>query len=337
VLRAATPHNQIWVARFGRLVEKRPSDQYGILYDTLVNAVRAEVPKSVEFHCAKVNAVATSNDRQHLKLSNGEEISARLVVMANGLNIGFGHSLGLVREELSACHSITIAFDVAPLGRPEFEFSALTYFPERAADHMAYLSLFPIGSTMRANFMVYRDMRDPWLREMRNAPHETLLELMPGFGRLLGDFEVRGLVKIRPADLYVTTGVRQAGIVFVGDAHCTSCPAAGTGTNKVFTDVERLCNIYIPQWLASEGMGAEKTAAFYDDPVKLACDAASTAKAYSLRSLSIDESLPWRARRWARFIGRSGVGLMRQTSARLLSHPPAQEDTAIHSRRSLHG
>ncbi len=338
VLRAATHDRRVWVARFGRLVEKRESDQHGILYDTLVNTVRGEIPKGVEFHCAKVNSASTSADRQLLKLSDGEEISARLLVMANGLNIGFGHSLGLVREEVSPCHSITIAFDVAPVGRPEFDFPALTYYPERASDRMAYVTLFPIGSVMRANFMVYRDMRDPWLREMRNAPHETLLKLMPGLGRLLGEFEVRGLVKIRPADLYVTRGVRQAGVVLVGDAYSTSCPAAGTGTNKVFTDVERLCNVHIPNWFASDGMGADKIAAFYDDPVKIACDRASTAKAYSLRSLSIDESLPWRARRWARFIGRSGVGMVRQTRERLTSRPPhAPEGDGIHSPRSLHG
>ena len=57
-------------------------------------------------------------------------------------------------------------------------------------------------------------------------------------------------------------------MVLIGDAFSTSCPAAGTGTGKVFTDVERLCNVYIPRWFATPGMGAEKIAAFYDDPVR---------------------------------------------------------------------
>jgi 2-polyprenyl-6-methoxyphenol hydroxylase-like FAD-dependent oxidoreductase len=117
---------------------------------------------------------------------------------------------------------------------------------------MGYLALFPIGSTMRANLFVYRDMRDPWLREMRKTPEQALLALMPGLRRLTGDFSVSGDVKIRPADLYVTKGHRQPGIVLIGDAFATSCPAAGTGTNKVFNDVERLCNTHIPHWLASE-------------------------------------------------------------------------------------
>ena len=119
---------------------------------------------------------------------------------------------------------------------------------------MAYLTLFPIGNTMRANLMVYRPMDDIWFREFRKKPEATMRAMMPGLDRMAGDFKVVGPVKIRPADLYVTENHRQAGVVLIGDAFATSCPAAGTGTDKVFTDVERLCNVHIPHWLATEGM-----------------------------------------------------------------------------------
>src|SRR5262245_58774525 len=49
VLRAATHDGESWVARFGRLLEKRPGDQHGIRYDALVNTVRGEIPASVRF------------------------------------------------------------------------------------------------------------------------------------------------------------------------------------------------------------------------------------------------------------------------------------------------
>ena len=247
VLRAGTFDGGCWIARFGRVIEKRGGDQYGILYDTLVNTIRAEIPASAEFINAKVNAVANSPDRQTVTLSTGEEISARLVIVANGLNIGLRHALKMTREDVSPCHSITLAFDLKPVGRSHFDFPALTYYPERASDRMAYITLFPIGAAMRANFMVYRDMNDPWLSEMRHRPTETLFALMPALRKLTGEAEVVSPVKIRPADLYVTRGHVQPGVVLVGDAFATSCPAAGTGTSKVFTDVERLCNEYIPQ------------------------------------------------------------------------------------------
>jgi 2-polyprenyl-6-methoxyphenol hydroxylase-like FAD-dependent oxidoreductase len=116
--------------------------------------------------------------------------------------------------------------------------------------------------------------------------------------------------------------------VLVGDAFATSCPAAGTGTDKVFTDVERLCNVHIPNWLRSDSMGSEKIAEFYDDPVKTACDAWSTGKAYHLRSLTLDNGLKWRAGRWARFLARLGQGTLRGVRGAVGAEPALEEPLA---------
>jgi 2-polyprenyl-6-methoxyphenol hydroxylase-like FAD-dependent oxidoreductase len=317
VLHAATHDGEVWIARFGRLVERRPSDQQGILYDTLVNTVRAEIPHRVDVLTGKASAVATSPDRQQVTLSDGTKISARLVVMANGLNSALRYHLGMGREELSKAHSISIGFDMAPVGDSNFPFRAMTYYGEHCAARAAYITLFPIGATMRANLFVYRDFRDPWLSQMRHAPRDALRTIMPRLERLTGDFAVIGPVQIRPVDLYVTTGWRQPGVVLVGDAFATSCPAAGTGLRKVFTDVERLCNVHLPAWLASPGMDEDKITAFYDDPVKQACDAFCADKAWSVRALAIDPGLPWLVRRWGRFVMRAGSGLLRNARSRV--------------------
>lgn len=312
VLRATTRDvGGAWVARFGRLIDKRPSDQNGIFYDALVNTMRSLVPSSIDFIEAKAKAVRTSPDRQIITLSNGEEISSRLVVLSDGLNVGLRHALDIARDIISPCHSITIGFNLAPLGRDKFDFPAMSYFTENSAARMAYLTLFPIGNAMRANLIVYRTMDDLWLRRMRQTPEQAIDELMPNLRKLTGDFKVEDTIRIRPADLYVTHGHRQAGIVLVGDAFGTSCPAAGTGTGKVFMDVERLCNTYIPAWLATSGMRTEKIAQFYDDPEKAANDAQSLHEAFNLRSMSIDAGLVWDVRRWMRFMARLGLGTLR--------------------------
>ncbi len=311
ILPATTHDHTVWIARFGRLLDKRPGDQHGIMYDTLVNTMRAAIPASVETLHDKAVKIRTTDKRQTVTLSNDEEISARLIVLSNGLNIGLRHNIGIDRTVISPCHSISIGFDLAPVGRERFDFGALTYYPESPADRAAYLTLFPVRHAMRANLMVYREMNDPWLRECRRDMRKALFDLMPNLHRLTGDVEVIGPVRVRPADLYVTQGHRQPGIVLVGDAFGTSCPAAGTGTTKVFTDVERLCNVHIPAWLATDGMNAAKIAAFYDDPVKQACDQASTEKAHSLKSISIDTGLGGHANRWLRFIVRSAIGQLR--------------------------
>jgi 2-polyprenyl-6-methoxyphenol hydroxylase-like FAD-dependent oxidoreductase len=325
VLRAATAMDELWISRFGRLVEKRRNHQYGILYDCLVNTIRAEVPPGVDFIPAKVAAVSTGSDRQTVVLSDGEKICARLVVLATGLNNGLRRMLGIARADVSPCHSISIGFDVDPAGRPGFDFPALTYYPERAIERISYLTLFPIGSTMRANLFVFRDPRDPWLSRLRAAPQDTLFTSMPGLRKLLGNFAVTGDLKIRPVDLCVTKGFRQPGVVLVGDAFATSCPAAGTGAGKAFTDVERLCNIHVPRWLATPGMGEEKIAAFYDDPVKRACDSHSAAMAYYVRSIAVDPGLLWQARRWGRFVAHLGVGTVRRARGRLSVGAPGRQ------------
>jgi 2-polyprenyl-6-methoxyphenol hydroxylase-like FAD-dependent oxidoreductase len=312
VLRSATHDGENWIARFGYLLDKKPSRQYGIMYDALIGAIRAEIPSPAELIYAKVTDVSTSAERQKLTLSNGETISARLVVLANGLSVGLRRNLGIERQVLSVSHSISIGFDLVPVGRPAFEFPALTYFSERVKERVAYVTLFPIGSRMRANLFVYREVDDPWLREMRKRPVETMNAALPRLRRITGEYGVAGDVKIRPADLYVSTNYRQPGVVLVGDAFAATCPVTGTGTDKVFTDIAQLCNVHIPAWLATEGMDADKIASFYDDPVKQACDAWSMAKGVSFRKVTIDNGLYWRAQRWARFLAWFGEGALRR-------------------------
>ena len=107
-LRATTLDGEVWEARFGYVVTRKPSDQHGVMYDTLVNTVRGQIPSDVETIHAKASAISGSPERQKLVLSNDEEISARLVVLANGLNVGLRHTLGIRRHIISECHSVTL-------------------------------------------------------------------------------------------------------------------------------------------------------------------------------------------------------------------------------------
>lgn len=330
-LRSATHDGENWIARAGYLLDKRPSQQYGIPYDRLINAIRAQIPAEVESIWAKVTSISTGDDRQKLVLSNDEEISARLVVLANGLNVGLRRWLGIERRIVSACHSVSLGFNLVPVGRPAFDFPALTYFSERTGERIPYLTLFPIGNTMRANLFVYRQLDDPWLQQMKRAPAATLNTAMPRLRRITGEFEVTGDIKVRPADLYVSSGHRQAGVVLVGDAFETTCPVTGTGTDKVFTDVERLCNVHIPAWLATHGMTETKIAAFYDDPIKTECDAWSIEKAYHFRSVSIDDGIYWRVQRWARFMAWFGEGMLRRLGHRVGAGLGAQSSSSSSS------
>jgi len=170
VHRAATIDKEVWIGRSGHIVEKRPSAQWDILYGDLVNVIRAEIPPAVGVIHGKVTAVSTGAEHQQVALSNGEQICARLVIMANGLNIGLRENLGIKREVTSLCHSISIGFWIKPAERGSFPFRALTYYTEDASSRVAYVTMFPIGSMMRANLFVYRDMH-----ERKKAPQKPEL------------------------------------------------------------------------------------------------------------------------------------------------------------------
>src|ERR1700750_358127 len=43
VLAPATHDGETWIARFGSLLDKRPSQQFSMMYDALVNTIRAVI------------------------------------------------------------------------------------------------------------------------------------------------------------------------------------------------------------------------------------------------------------------------------------------------------
>ena len=258
ILPATSRANLILICRHGRLVERRPTNQICAPYDALVNAARQAIGSTAELKIGKVQEIQTGADCQELTLSNGDKISARLVVLANGLNQGLRAKLGFRHNEFSPDHSLSFGFDIAARGGKPFPFSSLTYYPEDISQRIAYVTIFPFGQHARANLFAYRNIKEDWSRRMREAPVETLTDTFPHLTSMIGEFEVPGPVQARPAHLYVTEEKLRDGIVLIGDAGGTSCPAAGTGFNKVLTDVERLCHVHIPNWLSTTGMSAEK-------------------------------------------------------------------------------
>jgi 2-polyprenyl-6-methoxyphenol hydroxylase-like FAD-dependent oxidoreductase len=311
VLPHACVDGQIWVVRYARLVDRKPSGRAGIMYHDLVNAVRQQIPNHVRHVATKVSAITGDAARQRVTLATGDEIEARLVILATGLNPGLRDLLEIKREVLSPCHSISIGFDMKPDGDQPFAFPALTVFPERPDQSMAYLTIFPVQGGMRANLFVYWSTEDARLRKFRHQPEESLLAFIPGLAQFTGAFTIDEKVSIRPVDLVQVRAPQRPGIVLVGDAYSTSCPAAGTGANKVLTDVQRLCSIYVPGWLGKETIEAADVANFYADPVKAQCESDSLQKALWLRRVSTGTSLGLRSWRGARFLVQSALGRLR--------------------------
>ena len=133
-------------------------------------------------------------------------------------------------------------------------------------DKIDYISFFPMAGAMRANLFSFHNLHDAWSLRMRDAPRETLLATLPDLQRFIGEFEIIDKVKLRTIDLRLANNYMRSGIVLIGDAFQTSCPAAGTGITRALTDVDQLCNVYVSRWLQSPGMSAEKICQYYSRP-----------------------------------------------------------------------
>ncbi|QIG94365.1 MULTISPECIES: FAD-dependent oxidoreductase [unclassified Bradyrhizobium] len=301
----AAPYDRVLNIRDGRLIDIGVGRSYGISYANLVNMARDLSPDTSSFLLDQVTNVSCSDDRQQLTLASGKRIVSRLVILATGMAGALGYSLGMRRQVIAARHSVSFGFTIARPDNAPFDFNALTCYGKKAADGVDYLSLFPMSGGMRANLFMFRDPADPIMRELRRDTRRTLFRLMPGLKTYLGDFEVVGPVQNWVMDLTATEGHLQPGVVLIGDAYQTNCPAAGTGVSRLLVDVERLCTEYVPRWLETDGMGTEKIAQFYSDPDKLAADQLSLQLARYRQDLTLNTDARWTMQRKLHFLRRA--------------------------------
>jgi 2-polyprenyl-6-methoxyphenol hydroxylase-like FAD-dependent oxidoreductase len=266
---------------------------------------RQLLPDPSSFIVDQVLSLSCSEDLQHLSLASGNRVTSRLVVLATGMSGALGYNLGITRRILAARHSVSFGFTIAKSDSSPFAFPALTCYGDRSADGIDYLSIFPIAGGMRANLFMFRDPNDPIMRELRREPKATLLHLMPGLQPYLGDFRVIDRVQSWVMDLAKVEGHLQPGVVLIGDAFQTSCPAAGTGVSRLLVDVERLCTVHLPRWLETVGMNTEKISQFYSDRDKIASDERAFRMAHFRQALTSNSGIRWNVRRRLHFLRRN--------------------------------
>jgi 2-polyprenyl-6-methoxyphenol hydroxylase-like FAD-dependent oxidoreductase len=288
----------------------------------MVNRARRTLPTNVRQVIARVAGIETTGTLQRVRLADGEVIAARLVIIATGQGYAVAKQLGIARREIRKSHSLTFGFDIEPAGDRPFRDSFLVYQRESVRDKIDYLAAFTLGSAMRVNLFTYREYKEDWTKRLIEDPGPGLRQVLPGLADVLGDFRAVGPVVARPIDLYVAENVRQDGVVLIGDAFQACCPATGMGMVRLLTDIEQLCTVHAPAWLATPGMGAGKIAAFYDDPVKRACDAKALHDSEYRRSVSTMTGLGWNVHRARVRLQESLQGWTRRAPAR--PEPPAR-------------
>lgn len=294
---ALLPHcgtiRQVLNSRRGRVMTVTYLEQYGILYHDMVNAVRRSLNPTVDFRIARVEGVSTGDDHQRVELSTGEELSARLLIVASGTGGDLAKRLGLQREIVRKEHSAAFGFDIERTNGKPFPFESVTYYPDVFGQGVGYLTLFLIRQTMRANLFTFQSLTEEWPRAFLRQPLDTLQPSMPGLSKLIGDFRIASRIEAARIDLYRCSGEARPGFITTADVGQSVCPSTGTGLSKTLTDTSVLCK-KVPMWLSTPGMGVEKTREWYEDPQKQSVDRHSLSSAEYQRRLAVDNSLRWR-------------------------------------------
>ena len=288
---ASTPTTRVINAQFGGIIERKVIDEYGIRYQTQVETMRGQIPPQVERIVAHASDFALGDDVQRVTLSDGRVIEARLVVLATGFSDVLRAKAGIKRNLIKENHSLSFGFDIAAPGN-RYSFPSITYYGDRVSDGVDYINMFWIGDVMRANLFVYREPNDPWVRNFRRDPQASVYGVLPGLRRFLPQFEVTSPIQLRTVDLYTVEDQVRPGVVLIGDASQTPCPALGMGLSHALTDVAQL-GALIDGWLATPGMSAEKIGQFYADPVKRNVDAIALHGANYRRASSTQAGWRW--------------------------------------------
>lgn len=279
----------------GRLFGISQTEQYGTYYSEMVNTLRRHLAPSARFKAERVVEIRNSPDLQKVKLSGGEEMTCRLVVLATGLNADFTRALGLTRLPIQKRQSIALAFTIAPADGQLFAFDSMTYYSVSPKLGLDYVSFFPIGQQVRANLFAF-PADDTWLREFIKDPNHGLRLCFPKLHHAIGAYTVNSDVEAAVIHLYRTEGPAPPGLVLIGDAGQNVCPSTGMGLNKIFTDVNILSRL-VPQWFSSAGMGSDKFADFYSHAEKCAVDTKALRNAFYRRHAAVGSSLKWKIHR----------------------------------------
>jgi 2-polyprenyl-6-methoxyphenol hydroxylase-like FAD-dependent oxidoreductase len=126
--------NEVRLGYDGHIFKTIRVEQYGINYADMVNALRAKMPPAVDCRRGQVELIANSEHMQRVRLSGGEELTARLVVLASGVSGGLEANLGLRRRVVRRDQSLVLGFDVAASLAQPFAFDSVAYYSVQPVD-----------------------------------------------------------------------------------------------------------------------------------------------------------------------------------------------------------
>jgi 2-polyprenyl-6-methoxyphenol hydroxylase-like FAD-dependent oxidoreductase len=276
--------------------------QRGFSYDEMVNGLRALWPSTVIPILGKAVAFTPSPHLSLVTLADGRTFAAKLVVLATGAGERLRADLGLTRQMLSPAHSVSVGMTLEMSAVRRDALIGLVQPGERLGDGVGYASFFPFGSAVRVNLFLYDTPQSERVARFRHDPLGALVRVLPSLAAKLEGARVIGPAQLRVTDLYAVERPACDGVVLVGDARRTSCPASGTGVARILHDAKLLNASHLPAWFAADRFDAERIDAFYAEPALAALDQAAHRRSINGRKAATSRSLYWRLRRLAQTV-----------------------------------
>ena len=259
-------------------------NQYGIRYGDTVNSFRKALKSKVLSVCSRVTDLNLTDEVQTV-ITSDKAYTCRLVVLAAGGSEALLKKVGIRRRNHATLNSFSLAFDIERADGAPFSFNGFNYFLEGSNADIDYVTIFQIGNVMRVNLVTQWSFSSPKIKAFKSSPLVSMDRYFPKLMDEIGVYKITSKIQFFPTSFYRATNTDKSGIVVIGDDFQSVSPATGTGLDKVMTDVDRLCNVYIHDWLQTPGMGKDKVQQFYDDRVKKATDNMSLERWISYRDI----------------------------------------------------
>ena len=242
-------------------------EQYGFNYTNTVNNFRKVLRKKSKILCERITNIELGDTIQTVTTVENE-YTCRLVILATGGSDTLLKKIGIKRIYDKSMVTLSFAFDLQLESGNQFPFNGFNYTFNSTKNKLDYITLFKIGDTMRANIFTQWLPASDEFKQFRESPLESMKKHFPHLITQIGKYKIVTKVQAFPTTFYRLSDISKPGIVIIGDEFQSVSPTTGTGLDKVTVDVDRLCNHYIPNWLKTPKMDANKITQFYDDTNK---------------------------------------------------------------------
>jgi len=120
--REACSFDTVLNIRRGKVVDVSRSLSYGLHYGPMVAIARRLIADPSSLIVDQVLNVTPSEGLQRLTLASGNQVAARLVILATGMAGAIPYSLGIKRRVIVERHSLAFGFTIAPADGTGFAF-----------------------------------------------------------------------------------------------------------------------------------------------------------------------------------------------------------------------